>query len=360
MGALPYSDAETKLLLSGATYEEFNNVFPGRRTRDAWRNRRQFLGIAGKGVDAPDDMVAVENAIAKRAARTHTENSAITWNKKTGDFNWREMVGHITGLQQIRHESSWSQDEADIRIDTDEPICVVTLSDTHLGAWSSDHELFVRITDEIINTPNLYVVLLGDLLNLAIKLRGVGEVKDDLLPPELQHLFLEQWLEEISPKLLMSTWDNHGVEREETQAGSSVTARLLSRKTVYFSGIGHADILVGEQTYKFAVSHHFMGRSMYNPVHGAQRYLIQEGHEREIAMCGDSHVPGLLVFRHGGTLKVAVNAGTTQLNSRYAKRYFSLISNPDFPCVVLDPHEHRVTPYWSVSHWAGSNLVSTT
>ena len=69
---------------------------------------------------------------------------------------------------------------------------ILFLSDTHIGDWSTDYDLFARITDEILETPGLYVGLLGDLANMAIRLRGVAEVTGGaLFTPEQQVKILE-------------------------------------------------------------------------------------------------------------------------------------------------------------------------
>ncbi len=313
-------------------YEAFKALHPD-RTFDAWRIKR---------------------------GRTPTpiRPRDFTSDKVVGEFNWRDANRVLADMQDLKRRASYSQDEATIAFDTDQPICVVTLSDAHIGAWSSDHGLFETITDEILGTPNLYVALLGDIEHMAIKLRGVLEVSDNALPPDLQHRYVESWLDEIAPRILLSTWDNHAVEREEVASGYSHYADMMKRRVVWHSGIGHPNIRVGQQEYRLAVAHHFQGRSIYNPVHGAQRYLTLQGHDREIAMCGDSHVPGLLQFVHGNTTKLAINSGSSQTNSGYAKRFFSLVTHPIFPCVEFYPDQHRFVGYWSVSDWVRGRPTS--
>lgn len=275
--------------------------------------------------------------------------------KKVGEFNWRDANKHIEGMQQLKHKASWSQSHANIHIDADEPICVLALSDTHVGDWATRHDLLESITDEILSTPNLYVALLGDLAQMAIKLRSVSEVSSNMLPPDLQVAYVDSWLQEIAHRVLFATWDNHAVDREESQSGISAFARLQNRRFVYHSGIGHPDVRIGGETYKFAVSHRFLGRSIENPCHAPMRYLRREGHDREIAIQGDYHLPGLVKFTHGATEKVAMVTGSFQLDSGYAKRWFSLFTHPIMPCIVLHPDTHLITPYWSVQEWLNAH-----
>lgn len=287
----------------------------------------------------------------RRARAAGVTPPVVAVNKKRGEFNWREANQHIAGMQELKHKASWSQDTATIRIDTDEPICVLALSDTHIGDWATNHQMLEEITDEILATPNLYVALLGDLAQTAIKLRSVAEVTSNMLPPDLQLAYIDSWLDEIAPRVLLATWDNHSVDREEAQVGLSSFAKLQSRRFVYHSGIGHPDVQVGDQTYRFAVSHRFMGRSIENPCHAPMRYLRREGHDREIAIMGDFHVPGIVKFTHGHQTKLAINTGSFQTHSGYAKRWFSLSTHPVMPCFVLYPDRHEFTPFWSLAEW---------
>lgn len=273
-------------------------------------------------------------------------------NKKEGETNWREWVPAFQQFQTLKKKGSYSQDEATVELPSDgRPVALMAFSDQHLGAWSTDYEQLVQLTDEILSTPDLYIALLGDYGHYAIKLRNVLEVADNIIPPEQQTDFLESWFNEIWPKVALATWENHGVERQEKQAGESSTKRLLSRKVIYHNGIGHTDFKVGSQVYKGTFSHTFRGRSIENPVHGQMRYMRREGQDRDFAMAGDSHVPGMAKYTDGPKVRVAVNCGSLQANSGYAKRYFSLKTHPVYPIVTLDPNEHCIQPYWSIKDW---------
>src|SRR5262249_55434131 len=141
-------------------------------------------------------------------------------NKKRGEFNWREWVPAMQQMQALKSKASWAQDEGAVDLShATRPIAICDFGDQHLGAWSTDYAELTRLTDELINTPDLYIALLGDYGHYAIKLRNVLEVSDNLLPPEQQTDFLESWFDEIWHKVVLATWENHGVERQEKQAG---------------------------------------------------------------------------------------------------------------------------------------------
>lgn len=284
---------------------------------------------------------------------TSTGSGIIFHDKPEPSFHWKDAIQPARTMQGLAKTAKQGQDFATIELDCDdEAPFFLFLSDTHIGDWGTDYELFQRITEEIIETPGLYVGLLGDIANMAIKLRNVSEVTGgSLFPPELQAHFIESWLRDISHKVAFATWDNHAIEREEAATGISTIKSIQAKRVVYFGGIGHPDIVVGDQTYKFAVSHRFRGSSLDNPTYAPMRYLRREAPDRDLAAMGDYHVPGIAKFSIGNRDKVAINCGSTQTGSVYARRHFSLFTNPTMPGVVLSSVDHCITPYWSVGEW---------
>lgn len=285
-----------------------------------------------------------------RDLNQYKTSNISTSKKELKELNWRTVLKPLEQLRESFQESKGHQTEAIWSIKTEEPIVVLFLADLHMGSWATDHTILEQLTDELLSIDNLYIMLGGDLLQMAIKLRGVAEVSDNALPPYWQLKFLESWLEEVKHKVICSTWDNHSVMREEAQVGFSTYSEIFKRMTIYHEGIGHIDLHVNDQVYKVALSHFFRGRSMLNPVHGQMRYIRMEAPDRDICLAGDSHVPGMLVYPEGGKTKYAINSGSLQ-NSGYGQRFFSIKHLPKFPCFTLDPHEHMVTPYWSLKHY---------
>lgn len=270
--------------------------------------------------------------------------------------HWRNMLAATRQMQEAREACvPTSGTVATWETDSESEIGVVVVGDWHWGSWGTDYNLIERFTDEMLATPNLYMIVVGDMEQMAISLRGVAEVTDNMWPPDVQHAFTESWLETIGHKIIAACWDNHSVEREEKASGSSAYARIMSRRVTYFGGIGHLDLRVGDQVYSFAVSHRFRGFSMYNPLHAHGRYIRHEGHDREIIIAGDTHQPGIMQCMIGQKLRTLLNCGSAQVGSSYARRHFSIFTAEVFPMIALHPRVHRVTPYWSVAHWLRSD-----
>lgn len=293
----------------------------------------------------------VKKLVGKLRDKVQYKTDTIETDKRVADFDWRRALEPIQALQKACADFKGDQDYAAWKIKTKEPICVMVVGDLQLGSWATDYDLFRQVTDQILNTPNLYVILVGDLIQMAIKMRGVLEVMDNILPPKFQMMFLDSWLQEIKHKVIASTWDNHAVMREEDAVGYSNYAEIFKRHTIYFNHIGHLDIHVNDINYRWAVSHFFQGRSEINPCHAPQKYMRLRGQDRDICFQGDYHVPGLIQYMEGGKERIAGVCGSIQTNSGYAKRFFDLKTAPVYPCVILDPNQKVMTPLWSVAQW---------
>jgi hypothetical protein len=278
--------------------------------------------------------------------------SAIRSDKKQSDFKWREWLEHAERTQELYARASQSQRIAKIELGNGKsPVLLLPFSDQHIGGRGVLYKEFRRLTDEILSTPNLYVALVGDLLEWAVKLRSVAEVCAQIFGPDKQLQFAEDWFKEIKHKVAFSTWDNHEGERSEKQLGLSLLKHAFAPSCVFFDGIGHADVTVGKQTYHIAASHKFRGHSYLNTCHAGQRYMRFQGVDREIAIMGDIHQPAFMHYYDGPKERLSLVAGTLNVNSVYAARYFSIFTQPHYPCIELDPKEHRFTPFKSLSEW---------
>jgi hypothetical protein len=281
-------------------------------------------------------------------------------NKKKADFQWREWSEHAERTQELYKRASQTQSEATIELgDGKKPILLLPFSDQHIGGRGVDYKIFRRMTEEIIETPGLYVALIGDMTEFAIRLRSVAEVCAQVFGPDKQIQFMEKWFEEIKHKVAFCTWENHETERSEKMAGFSFIKHLVGKESVYFDGIGHADVKVGSQTYNIAASHKFRGYSYMNPCHAGQRYMRFQGIDREIAMMGDIHTPAFMSYFDGFKERLSMVAGTLNVRSLYAMRYFSIFTMPEYPCVELSHDKHEFNPFRNLGTWkryTGNNV----
>jgi transcriptional regulator with XRE-family HTH domain len=266
---------------------------------------------------------------------------------------YEEFIKVARVNQSLRRQTSWSNERIGIDLrDRKEPVLILGLSDLHVGSWGADYETLDRFTRFVESQAGrVMVVLVGDLINLAIKLRGVLEVKDDMFPPEMQHEFVALWLDKIAPFTLAAGWGNHDVEREELGSGASLHKYIMARRVPWFNGIGRCDIHLGTQTYRMGMSHRFKGSGTVNVTRGQHQFMKEQVQDVELAIAGDLHNPAVDQKHYGEHHRVAINLGSLHLNSGFAKRYFAPRTEPIFPCVEIYPDQHLMNAYWSVNHW---------
>jgi hypothetical protein len=270
----------------------------------------------------------------------------VAHDKKVSEFNYRDWADHAQRTQELYHRASSTQKMAHIELGSGrQPAILMPFSDQHIGGRGVKYGEFIRMTDEIINTPNLFVALLNDVAEYAVKLRSVAEICAQIFGPDKQDQFIEQWFNDISHKVAFATWANHDIERAEKQLGTSFIKRMMAKKVVFFDGIGHADVKVGKQVYKIAATHRFRGHSYMNTCHAGQRYMRFQGIDRELAMMGDIHQPAFNHYYDGPIERVSMVAGTLNTDSLYAGRYFSIFTQAQYPVVVLDHEEHSMVPF---------------
>lgn len=338
----PFSERQSAFILSpDFTVDRYFAAFPddGDRPIESFFRHRRRQGVGGVS-----------------ALREREDDPQVSWDKAEGDFHWTDLLAPLDTLQTIWKRASSSQDHARIVIRSPEPVPICFISDWHFGSWGTDLRKFAVTTKKLLD-HGIRVAVLGDMLQMAIKLRGVLEVSDNAIPPRYQMLALESWAGDIAHLILWSTYDNHSVQREEDAVGFSQYADIFRAKTIYHNGIGHIDLAIdaddgsGGETYRIATAHRFRGNTADNPLGGQIKYMQREGIDRELAVAGDSHRPALKVYPEGPLTRIALNCGTYQTNSGYAKRFFSLYTHDWMPTVLFYPKEHKMIAFPSLDDY---------
>lgn len=283
--------------------------------------------------------------------RTLIESPVVIEDKvEIDDISWRDMLPAIEQMKNLRGRNTSSSHYIDVSVNTKNPICVIPFGDAHIGAIGTDYNLFQTITDEIIKTPNLYIILMGDELDLAIKLRSIAEIMTSVLTPELQIQFMKSWLNDIKHKVLFAVQGNHDARIKQV-SGVDVPRNIITKVVPYSTGICHVNLQVGNITYKIAAAHKFPGHSMWNVNHANKKYGTMQYADGDIYMGAHTHRPGGAFDWESGKLKVYLNSATLKTKDEYAATWFSILTSPVYPCIVLDPNEKLISPFVSVKHW---------
>lgn len=89
-----------------------------------------------------------------------------------------------------------------------EDITIIPIADVHLGARECMEQEFIKFVDSIKDKPNVYVCLLGDLIDNGTR-NGVTNVFRATMPPSQQKREMAKILEPIRDKILFCIDGNH-------------------------------------------------------------------------------------------------------------------------------------------------------
>ena len=82
------------------------------------------------------------------------------------------------------------------------------LADLHLGSHECDLDLFYKWRDEVLNDPNAYVVIVGDLLDWGLK-NSKTNIYEATMTPLQQKEFLYELLKPIKHRIIGIVPGNH-------------------------------------------------------------------------------------------------------------------------------------------------------
>ena len=89
-----------------------------------------------------------------------------------------------------------------------EDITIIPVADVHLGAKECREQEFMSFLDTVAKTPNLYLVLAGDLINNATR-SSVSNVFEDRYRPSDQKKMMAKLLEPVKDRILCACPGNH-------------------------------------------------------------------------------------------------------------------------------------------------------
>lgn len=278
--------------------------------------------------------------------------------KNSEDVNWREFVDLAETTRDLEERTSDVQRHASMTIDTDRPICVMFTADWHLGDRHTDHATWSKDIQFVLDTPNLYMMDLGDDRQNMRSFFVLSGVLSQVLSPKQQALMLRSVVEEltVNDKLLAKVGGNHDEEFDERIFGQALQSYLLQNmKAPRFRNRGLVKLRVGEQKYHILIFHKSRFKSFLRRTHGAMREH-QLSAPADIVAGGHDHEPGM---EHLYTYTLAEEAGMgiggetlfiktgTYQDSDFGWRYFHNGGFPQNYTVVLFPNKKKMVAFTS-------------
>jgi hypothetical protein len=275
--------------------------------------------------------------------------------KQTDGVEWRGLLDLATATQVAHKTVLDTQYTAEIEISTDRPVALVFTGDWHLGDTATDYESWMKDIQFILDTPNVFMLDLGDSVQNVRSFKNVGTILSQALSPKLQGLLLRGIIDELTDhgKLLAKVTGNHDGEFDERIFGEVLQAYLLDKmQAPRFDNRGLIHLTVGSIRYSILLFHKSRFRSFMRPTHGNYREM-QMSYPADIVAGAHDHAWGFEAFDNYDLAKQAgdgfggvtflVRVGSYQVDSPYGWRYFHN-ARPVSPVVILWPNEKRMQP----------------
>jgi predicted phosphodiesterase len=228
-------------------------------------------------------------------------------------------------------------------------------SDLHIGGEEVDYARIEQEAEVIVNTPNSYVVLMGDLIDNFSFTPPAHETLD-VVPEQIKYArsLIKYYAD--NKKLIGAYQGNH--ETWSSRQGVDLYTFLLDGiETYFFFGMGYIKAKVVDEEYRITGNHQFQGHSMYNNTHGQNRALrFGGGWGSDVIVSGHWHEKGLTqqpLYEYGGESYIAnmIALGTYKENDGYTRNKGFSNRDPNSmygAAVRLDKDKHLVTPHYDI------------
>ena len=282
----------------------------------------------------------IENRGQKGDKKQIKCNSCGKWSNIS--VNWRDFKDVALTHQQLKEKLDVSQTEATAKIPHSDIVLII--GDMHLGNAGVDYQFFQMFTDFLIE-HKLYFILAGDDIDqFFTSFYTAYPVHEQVLTPDEQYLFLEQWLGEVGERLICSCWGNHDY-RLEKLTGMKFIDRLKARFAPYFDGIGKLTLKVGKQKYKVILTHKAPGHSIYNPLNGLFR-IARQMVSGDLIIGAHTHQEARAQWYIRNKKVIAIKPGALIRNDNYAERHFSFGPGiPEIPAVWFSDKEKKMIDF---------------
>jgi hypothetical protein len=275
----------------------------------------------------------------------------------TEKVGWRDILSHAIDANALNKKLEYKQREATVRIETDEPIIIVYTADWQLGDGATDHALWYQDIRKIMDTPNVYMIDLGDSYQNMRSFRVLSAVLSQVLSPSQQATLLKGLVDELSEKgkLLAKIGGNHDEEFDERVFGQALQQYLYAKSQApLFPNRGVLHLKIGKEKYDNLLFHKSRFKSFIRPAHGAFREW-QMSYPAEVVAGAHDHQPALEIFWAYAQLPddatgkevFLLKTGTYQ-DSEFGWRYWGQGAIPVMPVVVYFPHEHKKVPFMNL------------
>jgi len=287
--------------------------------------RRYYYTAQSNGLEAPPEIVKAPEPLPP---------TETLWSTLKAD--------HREEIARAKTRSS-----VEITIPTETEIGVAGLADQHADDPSSDVERMEADAQIIGDTPGMFGILGGDLINnfiLGGKMLGTLLAADQTV--EAQWALADHYLGLFGEDKILAMISGNHEDWTARQAGVDMLQKLaVRRRLLYDPHEWKITLNVGEITYRILIRHKSRFNSSINLTHGCKQLLKQGRYSEvpDVIFVAHGHEPAVEWFVWGAEERVAIRPGTYKLADAYAaERAFGCGRPYMMPTIILSPDERRI------------------
>jgi hypothetical protein len=200
-------------------------------------------------------------------------------------------------------------------------IKIIPVADVHLGAIEHDQKAWESFLQSVLAEPNIYICLLGDLLNNSIRGAGFANPFDEVIRPMAAKKMMVEYLTPIRDRILCCCDGNHEYRttRETDQSLSFDIMAKLDLEDLYRENQVFMKISIGRR-----------GKGKAEQPGTSYMFVMTHG-------TGGGVLPGSTANRNERS--AYIYEGIDCLVAAHTHR--GMLTRPDK--IVLDPRNNRVT-----------------
>jgi len=349
------ADALNKKFNNDRTWKSIDNMLRY-IVRD--RNHNEYSSQEDKFILEHWDMPVKD--IARRLGRTYysvasrrrtlasklDDNVLIFDDKKEIVQDYDDIWELVNKLQEAKKIRDPQQEKLNVEVKGKNKFIGITfLSDLHIGSYYTDHKTLKKHIELIQNTPNLFAILLGDLLdNFVIEWELTAE---QLVSNTLQIKLVSDVIKKLQDKLLAIVAGDHE-EFTYRVAGIGLSEEWSQFLNVPHLGFGGRIILkFGDIDYTIAVRHRSRYFSSINLTHAVKK-MHDLSYPFDIGVLGHRHHTSIEQTKRQGEHKVFIACGSYQTSGRWASLRGYEKGDMTAPIVIISSDKKLMIPFKNI------------
>lgn len=274
------------------------------------------------GLHMPDGSFRSQKQIRREAAINGDVPLFVTPLPIEKDFDYWSSRFRVRA-EQFQEAAEVKQQTVEITLPGSDA-CINFIGDLHVGSPYTDYDRIAQEIETIVNTPQSYVMLMGDLVD-GFFFNPAQFDQMEQSPEQFQ--YSKALIEHLAAhdRLLIGWGGDH--DNWAKRAGlSAYTHFAQEAKAHYIYGVGFVTLNIGDEQYRLTGAHRLPGHSMYNKNHpGMRAEKFGGARGSDIVVHGHTHQKGYAlqpVSEFGGKSRNVhyISIGPYKATDEYARK----------------------------------------